>query len=147
MLELHDQQYTVAAQARDGKAKVASHTEKAHRPAEQPKPSTQTQSGEKPKEGVGPSVVKSTNPQQRSKFACWKCGGIRRLARHCKNKANEAAGSSSKSTPNKQNSRTATIEISDPVQNLTAAQLESILAERKRSREQSLPSDSSQVMQ
>ena len=146
MLEMHDQQYTAAAQARDGKAKGATHTEKVRKLAEQPKPSSQTQSSEKPSgEGLSPSVLKNSSFQQRSKYSCWKCGEVGNLARHCKKKTNEAVGSSSKSTPSKQNSRTATIEVSDPIQSLTDAQLESILAERRRSREQSLLSESSQV--
>ena len=145
MLEMHDQQYTAAAQARDGKAKGATHTEKVRKPAEQPKPSSQTQGSEKPSgEGLGPSVLKNSF-QQRSKYSNWKCGEVGHLARHCKKKTNEAVGSSTKSTPSKQNSRTATIEVSDPIQSLTDAQLESILAERRRSREQSLLSESSQV--
>ena len=135
MLEMHDQQYTAAAQARDGKAKGATHTEKARKPAEQPKHTSQTQSSEKPSgEGIGPSVVKNSGLQQKSKFSCWRCGETGHLARNCKKKPSEAAGSSSKSTPSKQNSRTAAIEVIDPIQNLTDAQLENILAERRRSR-------------
>ena len=67
------------------------------------------------------------------------------MPRNCKKKPSEAAGSSSKSTPNKQNSRTAAIEVIDPIQNLTDAQLEGILAERRRSHEQSLLTESSHV--
>ena len=62
-----------------------------------------------------------------------------------KKKPSEAAGSSSKSTPSKQNSRTAAIEVIDPIQNLTDAQLESILAEQRCSSEQSLLTESSHV--
>ena len=72
MLEMHDQQYTAAAQARDGKAKGATHTEKARKPAELPKPIYQTQSSSG--EGIGPLVAKNSDLQPRSKFSCWRCG-------------------------------------------------------------------------
>lgn len=48
MLEMHDQQNSAAVQARDRKAKGASHTEKSHKPVEQPRSSAQTHSSEKP---------------------------------------------------------------------------------------------------
>ena len=83
MLEMHDQQYTAAAQARDGKAKGVTQTEKACKPAEQPKTTSQTQSSEKLSgEGIGPSVAKNSGLQQRSKFSCWRCGETGHLARN-----------------------------------------------------------------
>ena len=143
MLEMHDQQYTAAAQARDGKTKGATHGEKGQKSTEQPRQSSQSQ---KPSgDGASPSVVNRGGMQPKSKFSCWKCGEMGHLSRHCRKKTHEALGSSSKSTPDRHNSRTATIEVSDPIQSLTDAQLESILAERRRSREQSLLSENAQV--
>ena len=85
MLEIHDQQYTAAMQARDGKAKGASHTEKSHKLVEQPRTAPQTQNSEKPTgESIGPSVPKQSGVQQKVKFSCWRCGETGHLARNCK---------------------------------------------------------------
>ena len=132
MLEMHAQQYTAAAQARDGKTKQATHGEKGQKPTEQPRQSSQSQGGQKPSGGgASPSGVSRGGMQSKSKFSCWKCGEMVHLSRHCKRKTHEALGSSSKSIPDRHNSRTAIIEDSDPIQSLTDAQLESILAERR----------------
>ena len=103
MLKIHDQQYTAAVQARGGKAKGASHTEKSHKLVEQPRTAPQTQNSEKPTgESIGPSVRKQSGVQQKVKFSCWKCGQTGHLARNYKKKPIEATGSTSKSTPSRQ---------------------------------------------
>ena len=112
MLEMHDQQYTAAAQARDGKTKGATHGKEGQKPTEQPRQSSQSQ---KPSgDGASPSVVNRGGMQPKSKFSCWKCGEMGHLSRHCRKKTHEALGSSSKSTPDRHNSWTTTIEVSNP---------------------------------